>query len=117
MANIRSGKAWAARANGVKLPARTVGEFLALMRGPTEWLPGVTGPPLADEAGPSEFAEDIVAETGGPNAEAEAEVVQARVGDARRVFATRANGDVAYRTFRRFIIEHGNATVAEAQAG
>src|SRR5947209_5796087 len=65
LASLRRGMVWVARANGGKLSVRSVSEFLALLRTPTEWLPGVTET-LADENGASEFARDIIAETGGP---------------------------------------------------
>ena len=56
----------------------------------------------------SAFAEDLVSESGG--ADAEAELVQSRVGGARRAFAVRPNGEAEYRLFRRFLVEHPVAT-------
>ena len=118
VASVRRGMAWAARANDGAPPARTLTEFLSLLRRPvTEWLAGVPGPPLAEEDAPSEFALDILAETGGPYANPEAEMVQARIGDARKGFALRIHGEAEYRAFRRFVIEHGHASVEEAQVG
>ncbi len=105
---------WAARAKGGALPARTLTDFLRLLKTPVEeWLGG-SGGPLVQEVGVlTEFALDIIDEAGG--AEAEAEVVQARVGRTRAIFAARANGDKEYGKFRRFLIEHATATMDEVQ--
>lgn len=118
LARLRRGMAWAARANDGTPPAGTLSDFLALLERPVaEWLPGVLGPSLAEQGCASEFAEDVVAETGGPEADAEAEVVQARIGEARVGFALRGHGDVEYRDFRRFLIDHAYASMEEAQRG
>lgn len=118
LACARRGMASAARANKGESPARTVSEFLSLMKRPVaEWLGGVPGGPLVETDAPSEFAQDIVSETGGPDVNAEVEVVQGRIGEARKIFAKRPNGDEEYRRFRRFIIEHGYATLEQAQVG
>src|SRR5271157_414092 len=116
LAVVGRAMAWAARANGGALPARTLTDFLRLLKTPVEeWLGG-SGGPLVQEVGVlTEFALDIIDEAGG--ADAEAEVVQARVGGTQATFADRDNGDEEYRLFRRFLIEHATATVDEALDG
>jgi hypothetical protein len=115
LAVVGRAMAWAARAKGGTLPARTLSEFLVLLNSPvTEWLGG-SGGPLVEGGAVTELALDVIAETGG--ADAEAEIVQARVGGTRATFAARDNGDEEYRRFRRFLIEHATATVDEAQTG
>jgi len=98
---------WAGRASHGQLPARHATDFLNLLRRPTqEWLPG-SGPEvlLAGDSA-SDYAQDLVAEAG---ESPEAERVQEQVGQSRRVFATRPDGDAEYRCFRKFLIEHGHA--------
>ncbi len=115
LAVVRRAMARAARAKGGALPARTLSEFLALLNRPVEeWL-NASGGPLVEAGAVTELALDTIAETGG--ADAEAEIVQARVGGTRATFAARDNGDEEYPMFRRFLVEHATATVDEAQAG
>lgn len=98
--------AWLARARGGKLVARTLSEFSDLLRRPArDWLPSADNLPLVDDAGPTEYATDLVAESGSAET-CEAELVQSRVGDTRQAFARRPNGDTEYVQFRRFLIEH-----------
>src|SRR6478735_4710871 len=62
LAAVSHAMAWAARANGGVLPARTLSEFLQLWIKPVEeWL-NASGGPLLEEGALTEFAMDLIAE-------------------------------------------------------
>ena len=114
LALVAHARAWAARANDGVPPARTVTDFLTLLRTPSgDWLDVIGGPLVTKKGTLTQSAQDLLDEFGG--ADAEAEVVQSRVGKkAREIFRNHPNGDEEYRKFRQFLIEHATATVDEA---
>lgn len=117
---ITDAMAWAGRAAGGRLPARTVTDFLSLMKRPSvEYLPGADALPLVDEAGASDHAQDLVAELGDAlsGMELEAEVVQSHIGHARTILGRHPDGTLRYRAFRRFLIDHPYATFDVVQDG
>lgn len=70
------------------------------------------GEPLVEGGAPTSYCLDLVAESG---VDAEAEVVQGRVGAARDRFRVRADGEREYRDFRSFLVMHATASQEEAE--
>jgi hypothetical protein len=95
-----------------RLSVRRPTEFLGLLaQSLSEWLPDAPPEALLDHDGPTSFCFDVASEAG-PTPEAE--LVQERIADARRVFAQRPNGESEYRAFREFLITHGYAQHVDA---
>lgn len=94
-------------ASGGCLPARKPLEFLTLLEKPlSSWFAAGTDEALVADGAPSAACHDLAAEGGH---DPEAEVVQARVNDARHAFAMRKKGEDEYRRFRRFLVSNGHA--------
>jgi hypothetical protein len=100
-AALRDAMARAARATAGQIPARSPREFLALLCRPVNsWLGLSPDEPLVEHGEPTAYCLDVIAEAGNGGGEPKAEVVQARVGDARATFSVRPQGDSEYAAFR-----------------
>ena len=112
---VMSAASWVSRARrNHGLPAVGVAELVAAFSEPVgTWLPGAGSFALVEDGQLTSICNDLADDAGGsPLAEVEQDVIRAAMNNLQG----RVDEEVAYRAFRRFLVEHAHAELSDAAA-